>query len=202
VSADEERALLLRRIVEDGYWPLTDQDGSTANTLLEMAEELAPMMGTTVPKTGTRRRWVRRWYHKLALRAKLRWFGLVPVIAILWATLEVRALVAQAPPTADSLYALPWVREAIGDWRPEWRVWCVTRWSDFGTLFLIVSVAQPDTVKQCEKPEGGSYPLLVTLPECPKGELVPVAAPFLLARCNGDGWIRFPTKRAVTPRTT
>jgi hypothetical protein len=131
---------------------------------------------------------IRRWWLRLKLRAKLRWLGLVPVLAVCWATVEVRALVAQQPPH-DSLYALPWAREAIGEWNGQQRIWCLTRWSDFGSLFLIVSIARPDPATQC-----GTYPPLVDLPECPKGDLVPVAAPFMLARCDGTGWMRFPAK--------
>jgi hypothetical protein len=198
MSTDEERAWLLRRIAAGGYNIYDDQDGSTANTLYEMAEELAPVpkMGTNVPKTGSRR-FVRRWYHKLALRVKLRWLGLVPGAAVLWAGVEVRTLSAQPH---DSLYALPSVRAVIGEWQPQWKVWCLTRHADFGSLFVIVAVTPPDTATQCTRPEGGSYPLVVDLPECPRGELTPTAAPFMITRCNGDGWQRFPSKRSA-PRT-
>jgi hypothetical protein len=206
MSTDEERAWLLRRIAAGGYNIYDDQDGSTANTLYEMAEELAPVpkMGTSVPQSGNTHRKrgflyrsARRVYLRLKLRAKLRWLGLVPCVAVMWAGVEVRALTAQPH---DSLYALPSVRAAIGEWLPQWRVWCLTRYSDFGSLFVIVAVSHPDTATQCARPEGGSYPLVVDLPECPKGELVPTAAPFMITRCNSDGWQRFPTKRPA-PRT-
>jgi hypothetical protein len=198
MSSDEERAWILRRIASGGYSPYEDSDGSTANTLLEIAEDIAPVMGTTVPKTGTRRRSVlRRWYHKLALRVKLRWFGLVPCVAVMWAGVEVRALTAQPH---DSLHALPAARAALGEWQPQWKVWCLTRHADFGSLFVIVAVTPPDTATQCARPEGGSYPLVVDLPECPRGELVPTTAPFMITRCGNDGWQRFPSKRSA-PRT-
>jgi hypothetical protein len=201
MSTDEERAWLLRRIAAGGYNIYDDQDGSTANTLYEMAEELAPVpkMGTRVPQFGNTHRKrgflyrsARRVYLRLKLRAKLRWFGLVPCVAVMWAGVEVRALTAQPH---DSLHALPAARAALGEWQPQWKVWCLTRHADFGSLFVIVSVAPPDTATQCTRPEGGSYPLVVDLPECPKGELVPTAAPFMITRCDNTGWQRFPSKR-------
>jgi hypothetical protein len=75
MSTDEERAWLLRKIAAGGYNIYEDQDGSTANTLYEMAEELAPVLktGTPVPKTGT----VRRWWLRLRFRAKARWLGVI-----------------------------------------------------------------------------------------------------------------------------
>jgi hypothetical protein len=194
MSTDEERAAILRQIASGGYSPLLDQDGSTANTLYGWAEELAPMSAQP-PKR--RRSAVRRWYHKLALRVKLRWFGLVPCVAVMWAGVEVRALTAQPH---DSLHALPAARAALGEWQPQWKVWCLTRHADFGSLFVIVAVTPPDTATQCARPEGGSYPLVVDLPECPRGELVPTTAPFMITRCGNDGWQRFPSKRSA-PRT-
>jgi hypothetical protein len=206
MSTDEERAWLLRRIAAGGYNIYDDQDGSTANTLYEMAEELAPVpkMGTSVPQSGNTHRKrgflyrsARRVYLRLKLRAKLRWLGLVPCVAVMWAGVEVRALTAQPH---DSLHALPAARAALGEWQPQWKVWCLTRHADFGSLFVIVSVAPPDTATQCTRPEGGSYPLVVDLPECPRGELTPTAAPFMITRCDNTGWQRFPSKRPA-PRT-
>jgi hypothetical protein len=203
MSTDEERAWMLRRIASGGYSPYEDSDGSTANTLLEMAEEIAPITRTTVPKMGTHRkrgflyRSARRVYLRWKLRAKLRWLGLVPCVAVMWAGVEVRALTAQPH---DSLHALPAARAALGEWQPQWKVWCLTRHADFGSLFVIVAVTPPDTATQCTRPEGGSYPLVVDLPECPRGELVPTAAPFMITRCDNTGWQRFPSKRPA-PRT-
>jgi hypothetical protein len=68
MSDAEERAALLRAIASGGFDPWRDSDGSTANTLLEMAEELAPVLGATVPKAGTGRR---RFYLRLRVRAKV-----------------------------------------------------------------------------------------------------------------------------------
>jgi hypothetical protein len=83
MSSDEERAWMLRRIASGGYSPWDDQDGSTANTLLEIAEEIAPITGTTVPKMGTHRkrgflyRYARRVYLRWKLRAKMRRLGMI-----------------------------------------------------------------------------------------------------------------------------
>jgi hypothetical protein len=195
MSVEEERAALLRAIASGGFSPYLDSDGSTANTLYGWAEELVPKAGTVVPKK--RAPWYRRWFLKLRFRRNARRLGVIPGIAILWATVEVRALTAQPH---DSLHALPAARAALGEWQPQWKVWCLTRHADFGSLFVIVSVAPPDTATQCTRPEGGSYPLVVDLPECPRGELVPTAAPFMITRCNNDGWQRFPSKRPA-PRT-
>jgi hypothetical protein len=78
MSVEEERAALLRVIASAGYSPWDDQDGSTANTLYEMAEELAPIAPPiTYKKRGPLYRSARRVYLRLKLRAKLRWLGLV-----------------------------------------------------------------------------------------------------------------------------
>jgi hypothetical protein len=78
MSTDEERAWLLRRIAAGGYNIYDDQDGSTANTLREMAQELAPMRPPPVHrKRGFLYRSARRVYLRAKLRAKLRWLGLV-----------------------------------------------------------------------------------------------------------------------------
>jgi hypothetical protein len=207
MSVEEERAALLRAIASGGFSPYLDSDGSTANTLYGWAEELAPtcsqngnartQFGNTHRKRGFLYRSARRVYLRLKLRAKLRWLGLVPMLSVCWATVEVRALTAQPH---DSLHALPAARAALGEWQPQWRVWCLTRHADFGSLFVIVAVSHPDTATQCTRPEGGSYPLVVDLPECPRGELVPTAAPFMITRCDNTGWQRFPSKRPA-PRT-
>jgi hypothetical protein len=205
VSREEERAKILRAIARGGFSPYAeDSDGNTAEHLENWARELdAPSDHQTWMASAARgfaaigramRSRRRRWYHRMALRVKLRWLGLVPVVAMGWCSLEVRALVAQQPPH-DSLYAMPWVREQIGEWSGQGRVWCITRWSDFGSLFLVVSIARPDTTTHC-----GALPLLVDLPECPRGDLTPVAAPFMIARCGNDGWQRFPARQKM-PRT-
>jgi len=110
------------------------------------------------------------------------------------------AMAAQAP--ADSMYALPWVREALGPWRGDSvRVWCVTRHADFGSLFVIASVARPDSAAACQDPAGGYYPIIIDLPECPQGDVVPVHAAFALVRCSEHEWRRFPLPRAGGRRT-
>ena len=51
MSTEEERAHLLRTIAVGGFSPYAeDCDGSTANTLLQWAEELAPMFAPPPPK--------------------------------------------------------------------------------------------------------------------------------------------------------
>jgi hypothetical protein len=195
MSTDEERAHLLRCIARGGYSPYEDNDGSTANTLYGWAEELAPMRPAPPAKRAP---WYRRQWLRFKLRRKMRRLGMLAVLAM--GTLVPKMVAAQQAPS-DSLYALPSVRAAIGEWSPGWRVWCLTRHADFGTLFVLVSVATPDSAKQCARPEGGSFPLVVDLPECPRGELVPTAAPFMLARCDDSGWVRFPPRTTAAPRT-
>jgi hypothetical protein len=202
MSTDEERAKILRAIASGGFSPYDDSDGSTANVLYGWADEIEQVARVRQalclaarPAVHRKRGFLYRFYLRLRLRAKLRWLGLVPVLIL--GTIVPNLGTAQAP---DSLYALPSARAALGEWKPQWTVWCLTRHADFGTLFLIVAVAPPDTAKQCARPDSGSYPLVVDLPECPRGELQPTAAPFMLVRCDGSGWMRFPSKRP-SPRT-
>jgi hypothetical protein len=200
VSTDEEKAALLRVIASVGYSPWDDQDGSTANTLYEMAEVLAPMAPPPPvhKKRGFLYRYARRVYLRYKLRRKMRRLGMIPVVLVA-GTLVPKMGTAQARP--DSLYTMPWVKDVIGDWRPQWGAWCLTRHADFGSLLVLVSVQLPDSATQCARPEGGSYPILINLPECPRNALVPTSAPFMLARCDDTGWVRFPARKAATPST-
>jgi hypothetical protein len=78
MTTDEERAWLLRKIACGGYSPYDDQDGSTANTLLELAQELAPMRPPPVHrKRGFLYRAARRVYLRWKLRAKMRRLGMI-----------------------------------------------------------------------------------------------------------------------------
>lgn len=113
--------------------------------------------------------------------------------ALLLLVIAAAAAGAQAP-AGDSMYALPWVRDSLGPWRSDSaRVWCVTRHADFGSLFVIASVVRADTDSACARPDGGFYPLLVDLPECPSS-LVPKSSPFILVRCEPGSWYRFPAR--------
>jgi hypothetical protein len=198
VSREEERAALLRAIARGGYSPEFDNDGSTAEHLENWASELeAPPDHRRWLASATRgfaaigramRSRRRRWYHKLALRLKLRWLGLIPVLAVLWATVEVRALSAQQ----DSLYQLPTVRAALGGWSPT-RIYCVTRAADYGTLLVLVSVSPADSTR-CARPDGTHAPLFVDATECPSETFDVGAYPFIIVRCGADDYRRFPAK--------
>jgi hypothetical protein len=187
MSTEEERALVLRRIAASGYSIWDDQDGSTANTLLEIAESIAPIS----PPPAHRKRGflytsLRRVYLRLKLRAKLRWLGLVPILAVLWAVVEVRALGAQQ---GDSLYQLPMTREALGAWAPT-RIWCVDRAADFGTLLVIVSVVPADSAR-CVRSDGTHAPLFIDATACPPPDFDPGSYPFVIFRCGTEDYRRY-----------
>jgi hypothetical protein len=182
MSTEEEQAALLRVIAANGYSPWEDQDGSTAAALEEIAVGL--QMSAPPPKG---RHPIRRWWLRLRLRLKLRWLGLVPVIALCWATVEVRALVAQTPP--DSLYQLPTVRAALGTWAPT-RIWCVTRAADYGTLLVLVSVTPADSTR-CQRSDGTRAPLFIDAEECPPATFDPGQFPFVIVRCAADDYRKF-----------
>jgi hypothetical protein len=201
MSTEEERAALLRAIAVGGFSPWLDQDGSTANTLLEMAEALAPM---SAPPPHRKRgflytfmRHVKRVYLRLRLRAKLRWLGLVPVIAVLWAVVEVRVLVAQSAAPADSLIMTKLVRDAIGEWQDGvYRATCLTWWAEKPErphlLFLLDAAPADTTVVPVCGHADGYYPLFVDAPTCPPEGQVNVAVhPFILVRCGQNEFARY-----------
>jgi hypothetical protein len=197
VSREEERAKILRAIARGGFSPEFDNDGNTAEHLENWARELdAPSDHQTWMASAARgfaaigramRSRRRRWYHRMALRVKLRWLGLVPVVAMGWCSLEVRALVAQTPP--DSLYQLPTVRAALGTWAPT-RIWCVTRAADYGTLLVLVSVTPADSTR-CQRSDGTRAPLFIDAEECPPATFDPGQFPFVIVRCAADDYRKF-----------
>jgi hypothetical protein len=195
VTTDEERAKILRAIALGGFSPYSeDSDGSTANTLLEWAEELAPVFDALPLRKRVRAKvaLLNLWRGltgsvKRQRRAADRRLWLIPVAAIAWATVEVRALVAQTPP--DSLYQLPTVRAALGTWSPT-RIWCVTRAADYGTLLVLVSVTPADSTR-CTRPDGTRAPLFIDAEECPPATFDPGQFPWVVVRCGADDYRKF-----------
>jgi hypothetical protein len=196
MSTEEERALVLRRIAASGYSIWDDQDGSTANTLLEIAESIAPIS----PPPAHRKRGflytsLRRVYLRLKLRAKLRWLGLVPILAVLWAVVEVRVLAAQAP--ADSLIMTLLVRQVIGEWqdgvlKPYCITWHAERADRPRLLFLLDAVAADTThTPLCGNAEG-AYPVLLDAPTCPPDHQVNVTdRAWIIVRCGPNEFARY-----------
>lgn len=158
-------------------------------------------MAAVPPKR--RRSPLRRWYHKLALRAKLRWFGLVPACAIAWAAVEARSLAAQA--TGDSLITTLLVRQVIGEWRDStYRGYCLTwvaaREDRPHVLFLLDAVAADTTqTPPCVAADGTRYPVLLDAPACPPEERIRVTdREWILIRCGPASFARYrrqPEKR-------
>jgi hypothetical protein len=140
-------------------------------------------------------RTLRLQWLKLKLRFKLRWLGLVPVMAVGWCSLEVRALSAQQ---GDSLYQLPMVRQTLGTWAPT-RIWCVTRAADYGSLLVLVSVVPADSTR-CTLPDGTRTPLVIDADECPPDAFDVGAYPFIVIRCGADSFARY-KRRSLEKRT-
>jgi hypothetical protein len=208
MSTEEERAALLRVIAANGYSVWEDQDGSTAARLEEIADALAPMSPPPPHRKHgflyTFTRHVKRVYLRLKLRAKLRWLGLVPVVAVLWATVEVRALAAQAP--GDSLIMTKLVRDAIGEWQDgTYKAYCLTWVAEKPErpriLFLLDAVpADTSQTPLCGSPEG-AYPVFLDAPTCPPEERVAVTdRSFVLIRCGADSFARY--RRAFGTKRT
>ena len=141
-------------------------------------------------------RWrVRRKAHQIAM-ARLR--RTIPVIAVLWAGVEVGRCEAQvvAQP-ADSLIGTVLSRSAIGQWDGTVKVYCLTWVSEIPSrphVLIVVDAVAADTTLHpiCPNPEGGYYPMWLDGPTCPPGQVSPFEdRDFVIVRCGADVLARY-----------
>ena len=191
MSTEEERAHLLRTIAVGGFSPYAeDCDGSTANTLLQWAEELAPMFAPPPPK---RANFVRRWYLRLKLRRKMRRLGMLVLVL---GTVVPQVGTAQTP--SDSLLGTALSRNVIGPWSGQAvRVFCLT-WvaerDDRPRVLVVIDAAPADTTLHplCPNPKGGYFPLWIDGPTCPPGQVSPFAErEWIIVRCSENDLARY-----------
>jgi hypothetical protein len=123
----------------------------------------------------------------------------IPLVAVLWATLEVHALAAQS---TDSVYTMPWVTDSIGEQGARVAaVYCIDRAADWGSLVVVGKLTRlvPDTVTTPTPCNGA--PIFWDFPVCPTYAPPVGASPFVLLRCE-HRWYRFPLRRPVGARSS
>jgi hypothetical protein len=188
MSTDEERAALLRVIASAGYSPWDDQDGSTANTLYEMAEVLAPIAPPPPPRRAP---WYRRQWLRFKLRRKMRRLGMLAVLAM--GTLVPNLVTAQTP--GDSLLGTALSRAAILPYSLG-AVYCITWHAERAArphVLVVIDAVVADTTLRpiCPNPDGGFYPVWIDGPFCPPGNTSPFPeCEWVLVRCP-DGLARY-----------
>ena len=143
-------------------------------------------------------RQVRRWRLRRALRRKMRLLGMIPCLAVAWATLEVSRLYAQVQAQPDSLIGTVLSRNVIGNWTSgRLAVYCIT-WHaespDRPRLLVIIEAAPADVTVEpiCPNPKGGFYPMWVDGPTCPPGRVSPFnEREWIIIRCGADDVSRY-----------
>ena len=86
----------------------------------------------------------------------------------------------------DSLYRHLGVWAITGMWEPGVRkLFCITRYHDYGSLVDIESIAVPDSsTPPCKGKDGKLQPLFFMLPECPEGKFPVGPYPWVLVWCG------------------
>jgi len=121
---------------------------------------------------------------------------LIPLLALLWAGVEVRGLTAQAP--ADSLIATALVRRVVGEWRADAPItaYCVTWSAEREHLLILLDAVVADTTVRplCAREHAGlsplPYPLLIDAPICPVD--IPVTdREWVIVRCGENAFQRY-----------
>lgn len=210
------RSRVLRAIAEGGYSPSEDAGGETRRVLTQLADDIDRSDNSRTRDAyvvlglltlGECWHWCKRWAIKLRLRLKLRWFGLVPALAIAWALIEVAPLahaIAQAP--SDSLIGTVLSRTAIGEWKGDTiRVYCITWHAEIPSrphVLVVIDAAPADTTHHpiCPNPAGGFYPLWVDGPTCPEGKDSPLPErAWIIVRCGPNALSRY-RRREYPPK--
>lgn len=93
---------------------------------------------------------------------------------------------AHAQDQGDSLYRHLGVWEKTGMWEPGVRkLFCITRFHDYGTMLDIESVAMPDSSSPpCKDKDGKFQPLFFMFPQCPEGKFPTGPYPWVLIWCG------------------